>query len=230
MKANVHSDLLGQLRQALIEGEFPPETRLPEKLLCERYGISRTPLREAIKALASEGLVTLIPNRGAWTKTITVAETRHLFSVTGALEALAGEECCQNIAAAEVDALRGHHEAMRAAFDAGDLKTYYRLNRLIHESIVHATGNAVLIAIYAQVNARITRIRFVTPMTPAIWATAMQEHEGMMNAIERRDGAVLGAILRSHLTRKCEAIVEGLLAEAAPAAPAGRRTRRRGEG
>ncbi|MTW15945.1 FCD domain-containing protein [Rhodoplanes serenus] len=228
MKQNVHADLLGALRDVVTGGDLPPASRVPEKQLCDRFGVSRTPLREALKALAAEGLVDLVPNRGAWTKPVTIDETRDLFSVIGALEELAGEQCCTRITEAETERLRALHVAMRARFETRDLAAYYALNRQIHEAIVASTRNEVLTRLYMQTNARIARIRFVAPMPPAIWTTAMQEHDGMMNAIERRDGTVLGNILRTHLRHKCAAIIADLESGTteADATEAGRRRRR----
>ena len=86
----LHEELTESLRKLIVSGELQPGRKVPEKELCELYGVSRTPLREALKVLATDGLVNLEPNRGAWVSRITVEELDELFPVMGALEALAG--------------------------------------------------------------------------------------------------------------------------------------------
>jgi len=179
-----------------------PGARVPERELCEALGISRTPLREALKVLAAEGLVVLLPNRGARAARLTRESVQDLFEVCEGLEALAGELACQRISDQQVAEIAALHAAMLAHFRSGDLIPYYRCNRLIHEGIVRAADNAVLSNLYESVAARIRRARFITPMTPERWTLAVQEHEAILNALLRRDGGGLAHILRTHLRHK----------------------------
>ncbi|REE93240.1 GntR family transcriptional regulator [Cupriavidus plantarum] len=223
-KEFVHNSLLDSLREVFIQGDVPPGAKVPEAELCERFGVSRTPLREALKVLAAEGHVELLPNRGARVHVLTLEEVDGLFAVAGALEALAGEQACKRIEPQALAALEAMHEELRTAFRARDLAPYYEANRRIHEAIVAATHNPILQTQYAQLNARIRRIRFASPMTEEIWSRAMAEHEGMLNALQRRDAAAMASILKTHLMHKSEAILDALRAEAAVQKPV--RTRR----
>jgi len=213
-KEFVHNELLAHLREVFIQGEFAADSKVPEALLCERFRVSRTPLREALKVLAAEGHVELLPNRGARVRTTSVDEVRGLFAVAGALEALAGEEAALRVTQDQLMRINVLHEQMRDAYTQCNMAEYYQLNRGIHETIVQATQNSVLEEQYALINARIRRIRFTSPMTPEIWARAMAEHEGMLNALARRDAASLSGILKTHLKHKCEAILEAMMREA----------------
>ena len=177
-KEFVHADLLDNLREVFVRGDVPPGAKVPEKQLCERFGVSRTPVREALKVLAAEGQVELLPNRGARVRELSLEEVDGLFAVAGALEALAGEQACERITHEALDALAALHAGMKAAFDRRDMPTYYALNRQIHEAIVGATRNPVLMAQYGVLNARIRRIRFASPMTDEIWARAMADRNG----------------------------------------------------
>lgn len=228
-KEFVHNDLLHELREVFVRGEVAAGAKVPETLLCERFGVSRTPLREALKVLAAEGHVELLPNRGARVREPSLAEVKGLFAVAGALEALAGEQAAEQIDPAQLDHIAQLHARMREAFARRDVPAYYEDNRAIHEAIIGATGNPVLQHQYAMVNARIRRIRFTSPMTPEIWQRAMAEHEGMLNALIRRDAASLSGILKTHLKHKCEAIVTALrhAEQTAAEAPAARRRRAR---
>ena len=217
-KLCVHLTLLHQVRELIVCGELPDEGRIPEEALCERFGVSRTPLREVLKVLAAEGHLRLLPNRGARVKKLTFDEVQGLFDVTGALEALAGEQCCLQITEIEAERLSALHARMMACHRDGDLHEYYRCNRAIHEGVIEGTHNPVLIELHGRVNARIRRVRFTTPMTPHIWNRAVAEHDGMMNALARRDGATLSSILKTHLTHKSQAIVGMMKDQGAPAA------------
>lgn len=223
-KEFVHLELLDRVRDVFVNGELPAGAKVPEAALCERFQVSRTPMREALKVLASEGHVELLPNRGARVRELSLEEVDGLFAVAGALEALAGEQAAQRITPQEMEGVVALHEGMRRAYEVRDMGAYYVANRAIHEAIVRATRNPVLVAQYATVNARIRRVRFTSPMTEEIWDRAMAEHEGMLNALSRRDAPTLAGILKTHLKHKCEAIVEELSATApSPSMPKRRR-------
>lgn len=216
-KEFVHRQLLDGLRELIVSGGLASRAKVPEALLCERFGVSRTPLREALKVLAAEGHVELLRNRGAQVKAPSVEEVRGLFDVTGALESLAGEQCCARASPEQVAHIEQLHARMLGEWKRRDLPAYYASNRGIHEAVVAATGNPVLQELYTQVNARIRRVRFASPMTEDIWSRAVAEHEGMLNAIQRRDGVALANILKTHLFHKAEAILSGMAAAETPA-------------
>jgi DNA-binding GntR family transcriptional regulator len=209
----LHEDIVSRLKQMLVEGEIRPGARVPERELCENFGISRTPLREALKVLAAEGYIVLLPNRGARAAKLTRKDVQELFEVCEALEAVAGELACQRITDEEVQAIAAAQATMAMHYRDGDLLQYYRCNRQIHEAIVRAAGNTVLAALYDSVSARIRRARYITPMTPARWELAMREHEAMLNALLRRDGTGLALILRAHLRHKRQEVERAGFAE-----------------
>lgn len=198
----LHDQTITHIRNMLIEGEIRPGARIPEQALCRMLGISRTPLREALKVLAAEGHVVLLPNRGARAVRLTRTDIRDLFEVSAALELAAGEAACQRISDAQIAEVAKLHADMVDRFRAKDLAGYYAFNRTIHEAIVHASENQVLIGFYESVSARIRRARYVAPMTDDHWQMAVAEHEAMLNALQRRDGAMLALILKTHLRHK----------------------------
>ncbi|MCF3945624.1 GntR family transcriptional regulator [Acidiphilium sp. AL] len=198
----LHDEVVARIRDQLIEGRIAPGARIPERELCQTLDISRTPLREALKVLAAEGHVVLLPNRGARAAKLTLADVRDLFEVSAALESAGGELACQRITDAELAFIAARHAEMEAHYTARDMRAYYACNRAIHEAIMRASGNAVLIGIYESVSARIRRARYVAPMTEPHWRSALQEHAAMLNALERRDGPMLAMILKTHLRHK----------------------------
>lgn len=209
----LHEEVVSRLREMLLEGEIPPGARIPERELCLKLRISRTPLREALKVLAAEGLVLLLPHRGSRAARLTDKDVHDLFEVCQGLEALAGELACERMSTEQLKEVTTAHAAMVQHYRDGDLAQYYRRNRQIHEAIVAAACNPVLSGLYDSVTARIRRARYVTPMTPQRWAMAIQEHEAILNALQRRDGVGLAHVLRAHLRHKREEVIKAGFAE-----------------
>lgn len=197
-------EVANRLREMIIEGELPPASRLSEKSLCEALSVSRTPLREAIKVLASEGFVELLPNRGARIAALSEADVQELFDIAGALESLAAELAAERITVEDLVALKTLHFEMVDRHQRQDLLGYYRLNREIHETVVKIAGNAQLARLYEQNSYRIRRARFVVPIDEAQWNMALLEHEALINALERRDKVTAATILKQHLRNKSD--------------------------
>lgn len=201
---SLHKELLDQLRDYLIEGHLADGSRIPERILCERFGVSRTPLREALKVLASEGMIELLPNRGARVRKLDEQELRELFDLMGGLEALAGRLACVNITEEEIQNIEQMHQEMYLYYLRRDLAAYFRKNQEIHRAIVKAAGNRVLSELYHSVTARIRRERYVANLSGQYdrWGAAMREHEAILDALRRRSGNELGEILFQHLRNK----------------------------
>jgi DNA-binding GntR family transcriptional regulator len=197
-----------RLRTWLIEGRIAPGAKLNERVLAEQLRVSRTPLREAIKLLAQEGLVDLVPNRGAVAVQLTETDIVHTFEVLAGLEALSGELAARRIGDAALGELRAKHHEMLAAFERRDLSNYYRLNAAIHAGINEAAGNPVLAETYGRINARVQAMRFRTNQDEAKWRRAVQEHIRMMQALGERDGAALARVLADHLHHKRDTVLE----------------------
>ncbi|MGJ9416943.1 GntR family transcriptional regulator [Massilia sp. CMS3.1] len=208
-----------RLRDMIIEGTLAPGTRLGERVLCEQLMVSRTPLREAFKVLAGEGLIELLPNRGAQVAELSVADIEQTFEVLGALEALSGQLACERILDDEVVEIRALHYEMQAAHARRDLATYYKINHEIHDRINASARNAVLTSTYLHLNARIQNLRFRSNFNQDKWDAAMKEHSLMLDALERRDGPALHAILERHLLSKRATVVADLRASKAPQEP-----------
>ncbi|HAT35149.1 MAG TPA: GntR family transcriptional regulator, partial [Rhodospirillaceae bacterium] len=126
-----HDTLVREIRDLVLDGTLAPGQRVSERMLTERFGVSRTPLREAIRALASEGTLELLPNRGARVTKVTVEEIDELFQVMGALEALSGELATANATEADIAEVKALHYQMVLHFTRRELMDYFRLNQQI---------------------------------------------------------------------------------------------------
>lgn len=197
-----------RLRTWLVEGRIAPGAKLNERVLAEALKVSRTPLREAIKLLATEGLVDLLPNRGAVAVRLTEDDIRHSFEVLAELEAMSGRLAAERITEAALAELKAQHYEMLAAYTRRDLSAYYRLNAAIHDAINRAAQNPVLTGAYRRINARVQSVRFRTNQNGAKWDRAVTEHEQMVRALEARDGTALARVLVQHLLNKRDAVLE----------------------
>ncbi|QJW84259.1 GntR family transcriptional regulator [Ramlibacter terrae] len=213
-RAALHEQVTQRLRQMLVEGQIPPGAKLNERELAEQLSVSRTPLREAIKMLAAEGLVELLPNRGAIAVSLRESDVLDTFEVMAGLEAMSGELAAQRITDNELAEIRAMHYEMLAAYTRQDLSAYYSINARIHRAINAAARNPVLATVYNQVNARLQALRFRSNQDGEKWKRAVKEHEKMIEATAARDAAAMREVLALHLRNKRDTVLEQLRAEA----------------
>jgi DNA-binding GntR family transcriptional regulator len=206
----LHEEAIDRVRDLIVQGRLGSGERLNERLLCEQLGISRTPLREAIKLLATEGLVALLPNRGAVVAPLEPARLAEILQVMGSLEALAGELACRNATPQRLAEVRALHEEMLQMHARGDLAGYFRHNQAIHMKIVEASGNATLANTYRQLNANARRGRYMANLSKDRWDKAVREHEEILAALEARDVQRLKQLLQDHLANKLVSVLTAL--------------------
>lgn len=206
----LHDTLVTRLRDMIIEGELAPGSRMHESQLGEQLGVSRTPLREAIKYLASEGLVELIPSRGAIVKRFSGKDVHDMLIVLKNLEELAGSLACETATDDDIARVRQLHDEMRACYDVRDRLRYYKLNQAIHTEICRIADNQALSSVQAQLQSRLKRIRFIGHEGPDKWSAAMAEHEEMIVALEARDGETLSKVLGLHLLNAWQRVKDAI--------------------
>jgi DNA-binding GntR family transcriptional regulator len=204
----LHQEVANRLRQRIVEGQIAPGAKLNERQLSEQLQVSRTPLREAIKMLAAEGLVELLPNRGAVAASLGEQDVVDAFEVIAGLEGQSGELAAQRITDAELAEIRALHYEMLAAFTRRDLSTYYRLNAQIHALINAAARNPVLTQTWRNVNARLQALRFRSNFDEAKWKRAVGEHERMVELLAAHEGPALRTLLVTHLENKRDVVLE----------------------
>ncbi len=199
MRRTLHDEVLERLRDMIIEGRLAPGQRINEGQVGAQLGVSRTPLREAIKTLASEGLVEILPAKGAIVRKFTARDLADILEVIKSLEQLGGRISCAQASDATIEAIHKLHKDMLALYETRDRLDYFKLNQAIHSAIVAASGNAVLAEMHTTLQARIKRLRFVGNEGPEKWAGAVAEHEDMIAALLKRDGEALSEAIGRHM-------------------------------
>lgn len=209
-RRSLHEEIAEHLRSMIIEGELPEGERIDESALCELLEISRTPLREALKVLHSEGLVTIEPNRGARVSTLTAEEFAELFELISGLERMAAELAAERASDAELKKLAQLQQRMEKYFGSGDRHNYFQINQDIHRMIVQMAGNETLAALHEQLLMRASRGRYMAIGTEHRWEESVQEHQALLDALKAHDSDKAGAILREHVRHTGDSAVEAL--------------------
>lgn len=199
VRQSLHETLVAPLREMILKGELRPGDKVPEEELCARFGVSRTPIREALKVLAAEGVLQILPHRGAIVAQITEAQIKELFPIMAGLERLAGSLACKRASDRDIARVRKLHDAMMAHYRAGSEAAYLHHNRLIHEAIFDLAGNATLSGFYQQILTRINACRFILRKDAEHWQKAMAEHDAIIKALEARDAQRLADLLEAHV-------------------------------
>ena len=198
-RRSLHDQVVGRVRDLIIEGALTPGTRIHEGQLCAKLGVSRTPLREALKFLASEGLIELVASRGAIVRRFDAKDVRDMLDVLGVLEAFAARLACRVATDAQIADVRAIHDRMVDRYAVRDRLEYFKLNQQIHSAFLRLAGNATLEEAHASIQSRMKRIRYIGNEEPPKWAAALAEHEEMIRDLESRDGEALAAVVVRHL-------------------------------
>jgi DNA-binding GntR family transcriptional regulator len=183
---------------------------LPEKMLCETFGVSRTPLREAFKILASEGLIELRSHRTPVVTPVNRDEIANIFAIMVALDGVAGAQAATLATNADIARLDAMHERLVTLHRDAARPAYFRMNQDIHIEITRLAGNPVLLNIWTTLNANIYRARATANYDAKRWTESVQEHEVFMALLRARDAQGFAASLSAHTRKTGDAVLAAL--------------------
>lgn len=195
------------LRQAILTGELKPGERLMEIHLANKLGVSRTPIREAIRKLELEGLVTMIPRRGAEVAQITEKSMNDVLEVRRALDALCAELACDRINEEGLEALKKSCVAFEAAIRTKDAKKIAQADVALHDIIVQATGNQRLIQLVHNLSEQMYRYRFEYIKDISQHENLVEEHRIIYESILKKDKKTAAEAARIHIDNQEKAII-----------------------
>jgi DNA-binding GntR family transcriptional regulator len=209
----LHMSLAGQavdvLRELVLTGDIPPGARVNEVELAQRLGISRGPLREAIRHLASEGLLVLAPHRGASVPTSDAADVRALFELRTALECAAAELAASRRSEADVVRLRAVCDESRRAYSAGE-RFPYRLDLAFHQALLDAARSPRIAEQVRLVQQRVVLLRSGLRDDPPHQHASLDDHDALVAAIAGADPSRASDVMRKHLARVCAQMLTSL--------------------
>jgi DNA-binding GntR family transcriptional regulator len=205
-RASLHDVVVSRIRDMIIEGLIDVGARIHEGQLCQQLGVSRTPLREALKVLASEGLVELVPSRGAVVCRLTHKDVRDMMDVLAYLEQMAAHLTCKNASDTQILEVCRLHGEMLEFYATRDRLRYFKLNQRIHSTLIALSGNESLYLVHDILQTRMKRIRYIGDRTEESWAAAVAEHEEMIAALKARDGQRLSTVMVDHVMKSWERV------------------------
>lgn len=214
------------LRDAIVTGKLKPGDRIVERQLSKELNVSRTPIREGLKLLELDGLVSISRNRGAEVTAFTPEEILRLFDVISVLEGLAARRIAESVSAETLARLEDLHAQMVFHYNRSQIDTYFEINSAIHDFIVGACGNPELAATHARLMLRARRGRYMAIMSPDRWRQSVDEHGSLMQALRACDPDAAAAAWTAHLRHTGETLARAL-AEEVPPAPTARISRSR---
>lgn len=197
------------LREQIVEGALEPGLRLSERDIGARLGVSRTPLREALRLLAGERLVEVLPRRGARVAALDRAVVEDVYPVLACLERLAVDMACRTMDDDALANLAAVIDKMKTARSRKDRRRFIALSREFHETVVAAAGNATLRQLQGLLSGQVQRARFHALESERDWDRALREHAALLSALRKRNGAAaVEAVSRTLTTSKKKALRE----------------------
>ncbi|ANN69643.1 GntR family transcriptional regulator [Bordetella bronchialis] len=191
-----------RLRQLIVNGTLRPGTWLNERDLCDLLKVSRTPLREAYRILASDGLLSIQPKRGAMVVELSREDIENTFDVLSVLEGLAVRQAAQRATEAEMAHIADLHQRMLRGYEARNIAAYFEASMGTHIAISRAAHNPALVSSYDRLNLQVQALRYKSNLDPDEWASGVADHEGIVQALLARDGERAEQLMRAHLYSK----------------------------
>ncbi|WP_131870237.1 MULTISPECIES: GntR family transcriptional regulator [unclassified Bradyrhizobium] len=214
-RMGLHERAAARMRTMIIRGELPPGSQTQETWLSKELGVSRTPLREAMKVLAAEGLIELRPNRSPRIAGIAADGISELFEALAGIERLAAELAAERATERDLARLRTLQARMEGHHRSGKLDDYFAINGEIHSAIVRMARNTPLREAHETLISRAERARYLALGADRRWSNSVDEHADILAALEARDGEAAGRLLGAHVARTGTALLEVLAASQA---------------
>lgn len=208
---SLHDEVASRLREKIFDGQLVAGSFIDEVALCADMEISRTPLREALKVLAAEGLVRHEPRRGSFVSQVTEQDLNEIFPVIALLEGRCAFEAARNANDADIAALETLHQSLQQHASARRITDYYAVNYTIHEAIITLADNRWLAQVIADLRKILKLARLQQLRAPGRLEQSLGEHLEVFAAIKARDGEGADAAMRTHLLRQREALREVVL-------------------
>lgn len=194
------------LREAILKGELKPGERLMELQLASKLGVSRTPIREAIRMLEQEGLAVTIPRKGAEVAKMTLKDMEDVLEVREALDELSAKIACSKISDEQLQNLKKIRDEFKQSLDCGDVKKIAEEDVRFHDAIYEATDNAKLVAMTNNIREQMYRYRVEYLKNPDNYPVLIAEHDAIVSALEARDIDKVTAEMHTHVENQAVAV------------------------
>jgi DNA-binding GntR family transcriptional regulator len=200
-----------QLEGMILSGKIQPGERINESKLSNILGVSRAPIREALRLLASNGILEIRANRGMFVRDLQIKEVEELYDIRAALDVLAGERAAELIDEKDLPVLEKWMQEMAACVEINDTDAYYRANIAFHAAIVEISGNTNLLSIYEGVCKQMSLFRRISLSLPGQLRLSLQRHKKIVAAVRSKDSAKAGNVMRNHTLEAKKVLLSALV-------------------
>lgn len=204
----LYMQVADRLREQIYQHELAPGDPIDEMALCELYGISRTPLREALKVLSSEGLIELIPRRGSFVRSMDIDELNELFPVMAVLEGLCAREAVENCTPRDLKQLEKMHGKLEECAEQGNIDAYYEQNFVFHQAIQDLSGNKWLQRIIGDLRKVLRLARHMQLTIPGRLQESLKEHRQIIQAFSQQNADLADQTMQNHLKQQWNSLVD----------------------
>ena len=180
--------ILETIREAILKGNLKPGEKVAEPELAERFGISRTPIREAFRQLESEGYLTVIPRKGAVVAALSERDVQEFYAIKSILEGYAAELAAKNLSDKDLARLEAINGKLKKLADDGDVKAFYRVHNEFHDTFLKAADNSKLYELIQQLGMKFSRLRMASLSVNGRMAISVAEHDKLLDAFRHHDG------------------------------------------
>lgn len=201
--------ILETIRDAISSGSMKPGEKVAEPELAERFGISRTPIREAFRQLESEGYLTVIPRKGAVVVSFSSKEIEEFYAIKSILEGYAANRACHNLTAKEIDKLAAINDKLDHLAEEGDIKNFFKVHNDFHELFRKAADNSKLDEMICGLVSKFQRLRYASLSKPGRMKISVQEHYKIIEAFRARDAALAEQLVRKNAEFGGRVLMEG---------------------
>jgi DNA-binding GntR family transcriptional regulator len=192
--------ILETIRDAILKGTMKPGERVSEPDLAERFGISRTPIREAFRQLESEGYLEVVPRKGAVVASLSERDIEEFYAIKIILEGFAARMAAEKLTEKDIDRLESINERLQQLAKEGDVKSFFRVHNEFHEVFIKASGNEKLLEMINQLVMRFKRLRLASLSQPGRMEISVEEHRNMIQAFKKHDGDRADSLVRHAAT------------------------------
>ena len=202
--------ILETIREAILKGNLKPGEKVAEPELAERFGISRTPIREAFRQLESEGYLTVIPRKGAVVAALSERDVQEFYAIKSILEGYAAELAAQNLSDKELEKLEAINDKLKQLAKDGDVKSFYRVHNEFHDTFLKAANNSKLYELIQQLGLKFSRLRMASLSVKGRMAISVAEHDKLLDAFRRHDGKMAEDLVKKTAAIGGKVLLESL--------------------
>jgi DNA-binding GntR family transcriptional regulator len=194
----LRESILETIRDAIMSGSLKPGEKVAEPELAERFGISRTPIREAFRQLESEGYLTVVPRKGAVVVTFSQRDVEEFYAIKSILEGYAARRACEKLTPREIDKLQSINDKLGVLAEEGDVKQFFKVHNSFHDLFVKAADNDKLNEMILNLVGRFQRLRIASLSQPGRMEFSVKEHQKIIEAFRNKDADLAENLVRSN--------------------------------